>query len=60
MSIFDRNVFFPLAVGELGVLHAREQIQALLDRAIAERAVFAGLCRARRDTLRFLGRRSQT
>ena len=41
MSIFARSTL--RAVGELAGPHAREEIEVLVDRAVAERAVFARL-----------------
>ncbi len=39
----DLGAQHPRAVGELAGAHAAEQVEVLLDRAIAERAVAAGL-----------------
>ena len=47
MSILARSV--SAAVGELARAHALEQVQVLVDGAVAERAVLAGLRRACRD-----------
>jgi hypothetical protein len=41
MSIFARSMW--AAVGELAGLHAAEQVEVLVDAAIAERAVLARL-----------------
>ena len=55
-SHVDLRTQCPLAVGELAVLHAREQIEALLNGAVAKRTVFAGFVGRAAVQIRFLGR----
>jgi len=58
MSIFDRNVRLPSGNSPFFMRVNRSRLSST--RAIAERAVFAGLVGRAAIRLRFLGERSQT
>ena len=55
-SHIDLRAQCSLAIGELAVLHAREQIQALFDGAVAVRAILAGFIGRAAIRIRLFGR----